>query len=205
MQAGVSVHRLFDGYNRFMRWLSTVGSLILILGLGALIFTLIPGPVEKEMIPFSTQEGLTGTIEITSPIRLWAGDRAVISMTILVHTPLEGALPLALTGRLEAGIEEVDPRGETQVSIQSDHPFNLAWQVRTAQQAGYSGTLWLHQVSGSNRTLLLAREIRLESRNFLGLRVRRVRLLLGMVSAVGGLVLMSPLFKRQRLVAPGKT
>lgn len=178
---------------------------MLVLGLGAALFTLIPSPVEKELIPFSTQDGLTGTIEIARPGQVWAGDRVDISVTILVHDLLENAFPLGLAGRLETGIEEVDPRGESQLSIQSEQPLTLVWRVRTVKRAEYSGTLWLQLLSGSDRKLLLAKEISLDSRYFLGLSVQRARLLFGLIAAMGGLVLLSPFFKRRSLTLPEKT
>lgn len=195
----MNVHRLFDGYNQLMRWLTRLGFFILIFAAVLFIITVVPQQVEKVNIPFSTQDGLTGTILFSQPGQVRAGDNTLVTALVEIFDSKNNLSPLVLTARLETGVESIEPRGEIQVGIQSGVPVRLEWKLKTSRQAIYPGTLWLYASSGSNRTLLLAREMKLDSRLILGVVSYKLRIALGFIASIGLILLLIGFFMSRKL------
>lgn len=150
-------------------------------------------------IPFSNPSGSSGKVELSLPGRVFAGDGTEITATITLKEDENQPDFVKLSGRLEAGFDELNPAGEVEVNLQPGSMVRLNWKVRTAQNSVYPGNLWLWLESDSSRELILAREFDLESRFVFGQPVLYFRVLFASLLVLSILVLLSNFFpKKQR-------
>jgi len=131
---------------------------------------------ETTVIPFATPSGYSGSIMLDLPVRLIAGDKSELKARVTVIVSSTGSTPAARAGRLEAGFEELSPLGLVSVKLDNGSDVELVWTMRTLTAAQYPGNLWLWLVSDTGEELLLARELNLDSRSYLGLQIIMVRI-----------------------------
>jgi len=130
------------------------------------------------------------------------GDEASIDLRIEV-VPRDSLNPstekIILLNRLELNSLDITPRGEGRVLLEPDSIAVLEWKIRAFEAGTYKGTLWLFEINeAGEQSLLLARPLTLEVRDFLGLRISIVRWMLG-------LILISSLLLFIRNLKIGKT
>lgn len=172
------------GYNPFMRRYAKFTVLFSILFTGLLISTLIQPVKERVDIPFSMPAGQKGIVHLSIPVQVFAGDRVHLSAKVAFSDEMEMLENTHITGRLEAGFEEIQPAGETRINLSFTSPVEFNWWVRSAREATYQGTLWLWLEVEGSRELLLAREFVLGSHNYLGWRVQSLRVLFACLAGV---------------------
>lgn len=138
-------------------------------------------------------------MQISFPERVFAGDRVEISATITLMDKEIQSETVRLTGRLEAGFEEIDPGGEIVVNLQPGSPVHFSWKVRTAKNSTYPGNLWLWLEADGSRELILARELTLESRFYLGRPVKVFRGLFALLLVISGFVFLFDLYRKNHI------
>jgi len=181
-----------------MRKRSLITASLWVLCLGFLLSTVpIIGRTRVE-IPFTNPSGYSGNVVLSFPERVFAGDRTRISATIS-QLDVENLLDIVrLTGRLEAGFDEIEPGGEVEVNLQPGSPIRFSWKVRTAKNSTYPGNLWLWLEADGSRDLVLAKELTLESRYYLGRPVKVFRGLFALLLVVSGFVFLFDLHRKNQ-------
>jgi len=162
---------------------------VLCLAVISLFVTLLPPPFEQVMIPLSSANNSLGSVTIRYPAWQWAGDTLKISASFQLSDLPQGNSPVALTARLETAVEQINPRGEVRLAVQSNGEVTFTWQVAAFIQADYPGTLWVTLSTGNDHELLLARDLTLHSRVLRGLEMRKARIGLGVTGIMGVLML----------------
>jgi len=187
------------GYNFSMRKRLKITASIWVLCLGFLLSTIPNTDRTQVEIPFSNPSGYSGNVALSFPQRVFSGDRAEITATItLIDKEIQGET-VKLTGRVETGFEEIDPGGEIEVNLQPGSPVRFSWNVRTAKNSTYPGNLWLWLEADGSRELILARELTLESRFYLGRPVKVFRGLFALLLVISGFVFLFDLYRKNHI------
>lgn len=129
-------------------------------------------------------------MQISFPERVFAGDRVEISATITLMDKEIQSETVRLTGRLEAGFEEIDPGGEIVVNLQPGSPVHFSWKVRTAKNSTYPGNLWLWLEADGSRELVLVRELNILSKLYFGQPVLFFRVLFSSLLVIIGFMFL---------------
>lgn len=161
-----------------MRRAYLFGVMMLGLSLLLLLTTVNIGEMERFEVPFSTGAGVSGTVSTTLPKTIYAGDIGKINVELDPAEATEFS-PAILIVHLEAGFEDINPAGIINVSLRKPEPIRLEWSLRTATAADYPGTLWIWIDSGDGKDLVLAKEFRVKSMAYLGVRVVSIRIAFG--------------------------
>ena len=178
-----------------MRWYHVFGLFMAALSITGIFFTSWPVPVQTVTIPFSEGKNPRGILTLFLPEALHVGDEAVVSLQIdfpFVQANEVELRKIELSSRLEIGMIELSPKGEGHVLVDPDKSSNFTWRIRPARVGNYSGRLWLFsKETGQETSLILAREISLDSKSFLGMSYRITRMT-SIFGAAIGLILFSP-------------
>jgi hypothetical protein len=178
------------GYNFRMPKKILISLIVLLTLITLLLLTLVKGQAELVKVDFSLPSGKTGSIVIEQYHRLWAGDQYPISAHVETADSVQYSAPVILVAKLESSAEEVPPRGELRVKFDLNEPVSFTWHICTARSAVYPGTLWLWVETESGKELLLARDLKFDAHDFLGLRISTLRIALGLFIAVNLLVVI---------------
>ena len=146
-------------------------------------------------MPFTTESGYAGEITLILPQRLLAGDKTDVIARVNFNNTGSSSANILLTGRLETGVEELHPRGETQISVKTGTSVELVWQLRPVRKAVYPGNLWLSISTGTTEELLLVREVKFDSRMFMGTQAYNIRIAAGFVAVFGFLMALLSIFR----------
>lgn len=153
---------------------------------------------ETVVLPLSTEQGYTGNITLDMPTQVIAGDKVKLTAFVRLDEGAGLQAPVTLSGRVEAGFEEVTPAGLVSFSFGKLPSVEMDWFIRTATDAVYPGKLWLWLSSEVGENLALARDFKVASRTYLGLRVDRVRIGAFVFIAVSIMMLVFDLFRHLR-------
>lgn len=148
-----------------------------------MLLTLVKGEPDHIEIAFALRSGEKGNIELEIPRLIWVGDefliRARVDMDFKKVSP--SSIPNILVGKLESNAEEVVPRGEVRLGLNSNQPVTLEWRIRTTRKMNYPGMLWIWLENGNGKQLVLAREFAFDARYIIGLRMTTMRIILGQI------------------------
>ena len=156
-----------------MRWTFVIGAIISLIALPGLVITSIPAIQVSHEIPLIREGQEVGLLIFSTLDSLHAGDVSHISLSVQ-YDPAKvvdlGIGSVDLISRLDVPTMIISPVGESHVKIDPMYPTNFAWQINPENKEVFSGRIWLFE-EGSNgdRSLLLAREFELNSKNVLGL------------------------------------
>jgi len=141
-------------------------------------------PRETVAVNFSTVSPYSGQLVFSMPSEIYAGDHGEISVQINRddQTPQSTAV---VEMRLAAGFEEMTPVGSIHVGLQQAESTRLSWFFRTNRPGEYPGTFWVWINDREGRELVLAKEIRLLSRYYLGGKVLHFRIAYGILGLMG--------------------
>jgi len=178
----------FAGYNLFMKtaW-RNAGLTLLCCSIFLFAFTYYKVR-DTAVVSFTTVSGRSGTVIVGLPRQVFIGDAVRLNAKVKVNSSSSEPMNLELAARLEAGFEELAPAGRVTLHLRSGSEVGLIWKLRTGEEAVYPATLWIWVTSDAADELLLAREFTLQSRGFMGLAVRPVRISAGFLAASGLLV-----------------
>lgn len=169
------------------------GLILLVLPIVFLLLTLIREKTESVEIRFSLPSGESGTIVLGIPEGIWIGDPYTIRATVTFDS--KPAIPVILVGRLETSVEEIDPRGEIRLGMDSKNPVTFEWLVVGYQASIYPGTLWLWIETDEGHQLLMAREFTIPARDLFGIRLMNYRIAAGLIALAGLMALIYSSFR----------
>lgn len=158
-----------------------LSSIVSLASIVFLLLTLVKGEPDHIEVGFTQPGGEKGKIVLEIPRQVWVGDEYLIPVRVDMQPFQDSALPITLIGKLESNAEEVLPRGELRLGLNSNHPVTLEWRVRTMRKMLYPGMLWIWMENESGKQLVLAREFVLDARNIFGLRMITLRIILGQI------------------------
>jgi len=188
--SGMKMPDFYSGYNFPMRKRSAIFLSISVLCLGFLLSTIPSTGRSLVEISFTNPSGRSGNVQISYPERVFAGDRAEITANItLMDEDIQNEIE-KLAGRLEAGFEEIDPGGETEVILQPGSPVRFSWKVRTTKNSTYPGNLWLWLEADGSRELILVRELNILSKLYFGQPVLFFRVLFSSLLVIIGFMFL---------------
>ncbi len=172
--------------------------------LGLLFSTVTLTGTTRMEVPFSTPGGQAGRVRLSFPTRVYAGEVAEINARISIKTGVDKSNPATLSGRLEAGYEEINPAGEVSINLSAGSPVEFSWLIRTARESTYPSYFWLWLETNHTRELILAKEFVLDSRFYMGRNVSSSRLLFASLLLLTSLVfLLSTRQHKPHLKKPG--
>jgi hypothetical protein len=173
-----------------------LSQIFVFLSLAILLITLFPPPTEKVEIPFSLEGGESGSLTLKYPERLQAGVRARVTLQInfIPNTFNEGSFERQkLLSRLDLGGVSLEPEGEITAIVHPQGEVMFNWTIPNRKPQSCSGTIWLFlEKSGSERQLILAKELKIESTKFLGISYKTVQLasLITLVASIYSWILL---------------
>lgn len=141
-------------------------------------------PREKEVVNFSTTSRSSGQLVFSMPSEIYAGDQGEISVQLKMDDQTPQSTEF-VEMNLETAFEEMTPVGSVHVGLQQAESAIFSWSFRTYHQGDYPGTFWVWIDGGDGRELVLAKEIRLLSRYYLGGKVLHFRLAYGILGLMG--------------------
>lgn len=190
-----------------MRWFNRLGLLLIFLATVGLIFTAFPVQNQTATIPFSLEDGLRGELILVTPEWLKVGELSKVALHISFDPDQQAFVDqprMEIVSRLEFGMLEYSPKGESKVLINPAKPLTMLWNLRPDKAMEYPGELWLLcQSQSGNSELILAREVVLQARTILGMSCSVFRWIAASV-LVAGVVLIWPLLVRLLLKAISK-
>mgnify|MGYP000902521432 FL=1 len=174
-----------------MRWYSFIGVFLAVLAIIGIVFTSLPVPSQTTTIPFYYGDTQAGTLTLTLPQEIRAGDEAKVTLQV---DYLQGSSTETskLIDRLESGDLFVSPKGEGQVLIDPHKSTYFIWQIRSFSRGECDGVVWLfEQKPGAEPSLILSRKFTLTSVYFLGVSYSLARIL-SLLLLIVGIGLVSP-------------
>lgn len=141
-------------------------------------------PREKEVVNFSTTSRSSGQLVFSMPSEIYAGDQGEISVQLKMDDQAPQSTEF-VEMNLEAAFEEMTPVGSVHVGLQQAESAIFSWSFRTYHQGEYPGTFWVWIDDEDGRELVLAKEIRLLSRYYMGGKVLHFRLAYGILGLMG--------------------
>ena len=153
-------------------------------------------------------------VSLDSPAYLRVGDdgELVLRLDIDSTVPTEGspdlyeAYNLMAEARLEMGGVLIAPKDNIYTALSPGRPVTFTWHVRPASKGLNEGTIWLHleyvphpdplEPVYNSRRLAAAPKIKLQSVNLFGLAGIPARVIGGVCTALGAVLLMTPLISR---------
>ncbi len=173
-----------------MRWFSRLGFVTICLAVLGLIISAWPVVSHSDVIPFTLEDGRSGELTLVAPEWLKVGDVAKVELHITFDQQANDPIRLELSSRLEIGLLELSPKGESTVLINPDKPLTMLWKLHPSTKQEYHGDLWLlRQTKNGDHELILAREMIFESRKILGLDYSTFRWIGVSLLAAGGLLI----------------
>ncbi len=151
-------------------------AVFLLCGVGLALASL-PVPQETVALPFHTEQGLVGELQITFPRYLRLGDagQAALQVTLssaVQETPI-GNVKLKAT--LQSLTLETNPGTAVTGIIASNGTAQFQWQITAHDLAVQRATLWCLNAGSTGPELILSRDVELEVRSFLGMSYRLLR------------------------------
>lgn len=160
-------------YNLEMRWFSWLGVLVVFLAIVGLILSALPVQEKSVTIPFSLEDGQRGELTLVTPEWLKVGEVSKIALHISFDPDQQALLDpsrMEIVSRLDFGMLEFSPKGESRVLINPAKTLTMLWTLQPDKSMNYAGELWLlRETQTGESELILAREVILEARNILGM------------------------------------
>ena len=187
-------------YNPSMKWNRWFGIVLGVISATCLIFSFWPLSVHTDQISFSNPDGIAGTLYLTQHTKIHVGDKAEISLRIVIDQGLNKNILINCLSKLEMGYLEVNPKGEGNVFIDLNKSVVFNWQLSPYKAGSYSGTMWLFLKStGGDRDLILARPIEMTANTLFGLSYKAIRTI-SIIGLTMGIILIIPIvIKKKRL------
>jgi hypothetical protein len=186
-------------YNHRMQHTRFIG-LMLFLVFGTLFLSTFLVMVERDTV--ALEQEFPAKITLTYPRRIYLGQSAKVSVEVVMLEENQAMAPIILVARLEGNIGAVSPLGEIQAVIQPGKPMAVTWKFRPFRSDIYPVTIWLSAREASGEQLLLARDIEIESRDFLSTRVENIRVAAGLLMGVGIGIILFGLGQRKKKATP---
>ncbi len=176
-------------YNQSMRWIQVLAAALCLGSLVGLLWISLPIPQGTIEVPLLCEGYEQGSLVLNQPEFIRLGDEASINLRVEFSPQVSlssSTHKIVLLNRLELNSFDLTPRGEGRVLLDADSTAVLEWKIQAFAAGTYQGTLWLFETNESgDQSLLLARPLTLEVRDFLGLKISLMRWILGVILIVG--------------------
>jgi hypothetical protein len=171
-------------------------------GLASLVLlVLISLPIQRQTstIPFSLEDGSTGTVTLTIPETLRQRDWAEIDLDVKFEAAGTSDQNVKIKTILQTASMDVKPAGEITAVIPLKGIAPFRWLIRSTGLEDQRATLWCFRQDPSGLTMILARDIEFEVRSFLSMTFQLTRWIMGTtaVSCLLVFVLSFTSWKRQ--------
>lgn len=133
-----------------------IGIVLIGLAVAGILVSSLPIGAQKAIIPISIDPEMSGTIELTSPLKMRVNDSSSVRMVIEITNAVPDT-DMELVSHFEIGGVGVMPLGELHTMVNPLVPTVFEWTLTPKEERVYKGTLWLF--IGQNRQLILAREV----------------------------------------------
>lgn len=196
-------HRFFCfQYNSTMKWYGWLGLFFIGISTYVIVVSILPVPVQLDQISFSSQSGMTGTLQLTQRNQIRLGDTTEIRLQISVDQALNTSTPIVIYSKLELDNMSIEPRGVGTTMFDPKNPIELNWQLRPHQGGKASGTLWLFfETEGGTRDMILARTIQITVKSFFGLSYQPFKIVSIACVIFGVAILLTSLKKTRPITA----
>ncbi len=181
--------------------MSKTATLIAAVGIASLVVLMLislPIPRQTSTIPFTLDDGMSGAVSLIVPETLRQGDWTEIVMDVTFNAAASSDQNVKVKTTLQTTDMEVSPEGEVAAVLPVKGIAPFRWRVRSSSAGEQRATLWCFRQDGDGQTLILARELELEAKSFLGITFRFARWMLGLAAVLCALVFFRSMFKRKQ-------
>lgn len=172
-----------------MKWIRFIATALILGSLAGLVWISFPVSQIIFEVPLLREQNEQGSLVLHQPEFIRLGDEASITLRVEFMpqvSTFSSAEKIILLNRLEINSLEVTPRGEGRVLLDEDSTAVLEWKVQAFAAGTYKGTLWLFETNeAEEHSLLLARPLTIEVRDFWGLKIPIARWMLGLILIFG--------------------
>lgn len=182
-----------------MKWYGWLGFFLTGIGTLGLAVTTLPASGHLDQISFSSQSGITGTLQVTQTDKVRLGDKTEIRLQIKIDQTQNSANLITFQSKLELDNMEVKPRGMGTILVDPTKPVELGWRINPHQAGETSGTLWLFVNTDGDKELILARPIQLTSKTILGFSSTPIKVF-SCISLISGIVIILSSLNKTRSV-----
>jgi hypothetical protein len=196
-RASAGLH--LTGIMQVMRWKTWVGALLVILGLGILIYSLVFRRAQASTVNFTLADGTQAQVKVIVTERGWVRDKNPFSLQLTTQANPAQTTPLVFGVRLELAGVVLSPQGTIEHSLVPGQGATFSWQVQAGNPGETPGVLWLYQLSpNADESVVYAKEFTFSDYDMLGNTPLMIRLGAGGVVTLGLLWLWLEQRKRRR-------
>jgi len=133
------------------------------------------------MLPFRTEQGLAGELQIIAPQYLRLGDAGQVMLQVALSSSDQGsaAQNVKIKATLQTLTLEVNPSSAVTGVIANTGTAQFRWEVIAHDLVAQRATLWGLHLSGTGPELILSRDLELKVHSFFGMSYRLLRWILG--------------------------
>lgn len=175
--------------------------LLLFLSFGVTLLAIsLPVPNQTIDIPYITDTGDAGSLQITIPRYLRLGDRADVSLMMNLAGGVKTApeQSVKLKANLQSLTLKVAPSAAVTAVIPADGQAYFSWEVTPHTNGEQQATMWCFEVDSRGSELILARDINFEVKTFIGMKYGFLRWMLSGLILVGLIFIGMALIKIKR-------
>jgi hypothetical protein len=196
-RASAGLH--LTGIMQVMRWKTWVGALLVILGSGILIYSLVFRRTQASIVNFTLADGTQAQVKVLVTERGWVRDKAPFSLQLITQANPAQTSPLVFGVRLELAGVVLTPQGTIEHSLIPGQSATFSWQVQAGLPGEPHGVLWLYQLSpNADESVVYAKEFTFSVYDILGNSPLTIRWGAGGVVALGLLWLCLEQRKQRR-------
>jgi hypothetical protein len=171
----------FSFYNSEMKKIIIALLVVFLLCGVGLVLVSLPLPQETVMLPFRTEQGLAGELQIVAPQYLRLGDAGQVMLQVALSSSDQGsaAQNVKIKATLQTLTLEANPSSAVTGVIASTGTAQFCWVITAHDLAAQRATMWGLHLSGTGPELILSRDLELKVHSFFGMSYRLLRWILG--------------------------